>query len=134
MRRSIMIGYITDLMDPCRHKCIQCERCHDLLFSHTKGEEKHRHCGAIMTGVKNITSTSNTLQLQFHSDGNNNVTQTFQYFSRVLKGFWLFFTRKYYSLSINVIYGNTLKCARHGLRYIIRSNNPNVLCTNKHAN
>ena len=54
--------------------------------------QKHRHCGAIMTGTKNITSDSNSIALQFHSDDNDNKTQNFQYFSRKLKGFWLHFS------------------------------------------
>jgi len=55
-------------------------------------EQKHRHCGAIMTGTKNITSDSNTLEIQFHSDENDNRTQNFQYFTRSLKGFWVYFS------------------------------------------
>jgi len=55
-------------------------------------DQKHRHCGAIMTGTKNITSDSNSLEIQFHTDDNDNRTQNFQYFTRSLKGFWLYFT------------------------------------------
>ena len=53
--------------------------------------QKQRHCGAIMTGSKSITSTKNTMTLQFHSDKHDNRTQKFQYFTRQLKGFWVYF-------------------------------------------
>ena len=66
-------------------------RCRaDWLMLRQKAQ-KHRHCGAIMTGTKNITSEGNTITLQFHTDENDNTTQNFQYFSRKLKGFWLHF-------------------------------------------
>jgi len=66
-------------------------RCRaDWLMLRQNGQ-KHRHCGAIMTGIKNVTSASNSIEIQFHSDANDNRTQNFQYFTRNLKGFWLYF-------------------------------------------
>ena len=66
-------------------------RCRaDWLMLRQRGQ-KHRHCGAIMTGTKNVTSETNSITLQFHSDKNDNHTQNFQYFTRNLKGFWLYF-------------------------------------------
>ena len=56
-----------------------------------QNSEKHRHCGAILTGTKTIMSEGNAIGLQFHSDGNDTATQTFQYFTRRLKGFWVHF-------------------------------------------
>ena len=75
-------------------------RCRaDWLMLRQKAQ-KHRHCGAIMTGTKNITSEGNTITLQFHTDENDNTTQNFQYFSRKLKGFWLHFVgRSHQSLT-----------------------------------
>ena len=76
-------------------------------------DQKHRHCGAIMTGVKNITSETNALSIQFHSDENDNRTQNFQYFTRTLKGFWLYLKGnnpgKYALLKKSVKFASLLK-------------------------
>ena len=72
--------------------------------------QKHRHCGAIMTGTKNVTSETNAITLQFHTDQNDNRTQNFQYFTRNLKGFWLYFRGKSHnSLSCIVLYNITYR-------------------------
>src|SRR6218665_1094306 len=53
--------------------------------------ERHRHCGAMIQGTNNVTSASNAVDLQFHSDGVDNQVQNFNYFTRKLKGFWFHF-------------------------------------------
>ena len=57
------------------------------------GEEKHRHCGVIMSGMKSVTSLGNSLTLQFHSDGNDNGNASGAGFqlSKPFKGFWVRF-------------------------------------------
>ena len=66
-----------------------------------------------MTGVKNITSETNALSIQFHSDENDNKTQNFQYFTRTLKGFWLYLKGnnpgKYALLQKSVKFASLLK-------------------------
>ena len=78
-------------------------RCRaDWLMLRQKAQ-KHRHCGAIMTGTKNITSEGNVMTLQFHTDENDNMTQNFQYFSRKLKGFWLHFIGEIFAKTHDIL-------------------------------
>ena len=92
-QQSYMFTYLLDNMFTClldnMFTCLL-----DNMFTCKTGE-KHRHCGAIMTGNKNVTSNNDVIQVQFHSDEHDNHTETFQYFTRTLKGFFLYFTGKY---------------------------------------
>jgi len=53
---------------------------------------RHRHCGAILQGTKGVTSEDHVMEIQFHSDENDNTTQDFRHATRLLKGVWLHFT------------------------------------------
>jgi len=53
---------------------------------------RHRHCGAILQGTKGVTSLRHVMEIQFHSDENDNTTQDFRHATRLLKGVWLHFT------------------------------------------
>ena len=53
---------------------------------------RHRHCGAILHGTKGVTSLHHVMEIQFHSDENDNKTQEFRHATRLLKGVWIHFT------------------------------------------
>jgi len=53
---------------------------------------RHRHCGAILQGTKSVMSQDNVMEVQFHSDENDNTSQDFRHATRLLKGVWLHFT------------------------------------------
>ena len=68
---------------------------------------RHRHCGAILQGTKGVTSLDHVMEIQFHSDANDNTTQDFRHATRLLKGVWLHFTPGLSIIIISIII-NTL--------------------------
>jgi len=53
---------------------------------------RHRHCGAILQGTKSVTSHDNVMEIQFHTDDSDVMSQNFRHATRLLKGVWIHFT------------------------------------------